>query len=864
MSKKDLLERVTRDSRRGATARREDAPARTPSSEEQTRVSRRVVRRRKSAPASEDVKPKTIRRRAVVEPDPAKIMKVEEETPTAAEETPPAEAPDPTPEPTELEVQAAPVEAPPEPEPEPEAKVEVAPEPEEAAAAAAPETEPEAPAPEAVAAKETSDKEAPAKDAPEAKTGEESGKTRTQFKGLGKAVVMPPPGYDPSNPMAFRRRQEAQAQREPTPTGDRWRGQGGSPASGATGGDRPRRGRRSATPQSGRFDQRPQQGRRRNKRRRSSGPKQASPTPAAHKRKVRVDHVISVGQLAHELGLKASVVIRTLLDMGQMATITEMLDIDTATLIAQEFEYEVENVGFIETDYLQSVEEEEEEGELEGRPPVVTIMGHVDHGKTTLIDSLRSSRVTQGEAGGITQHIGAYQVKSETGTITFLDTPGHQAFTAMRARGAGVTDLVILVVAADDGVQPQTIEAINHARAAEVPIVVAINKMDKPGVTSESIMTRMGEFGLVPEEWGGDTMMVPISALRGDGLDTLLEGVLLQAEVLDLRANSDRHGEGTVIEAKMERGKGAVATVLVQQGTLKRGDHVVLGSSFGKVRAMIGHGGKRVKSAGPSDPVELFGLSELPMVGDTMNVVASEKNARKLAEHRGNARRLSAMAKNRRRTAEDLFAAAAAEKREQALLILKADVQGSLEALRHAVENIEVDGTEVRVLHAGVGPITESDVNLASANGALLLGFHVLVDAKARSAANHEGVETELYTVIYDVLDRVEAELKGKLAPVYEEVRQGTLEVRTLFKISKIGTIAGSYVIDGKVGRNHTAKVLREGSVIWEGEVATLKRFKDDVREVSAGYECGVSLVGFNDLVEGDLIETFSRELVEP
>ena len=491
-------------------------------------------------------------------------------------------------------------------------------------------------------------------------------------------------------------------------------------------------------------------------------------------------------------------------------------------------------------------------------------MGHVDHGKTTLLDTIRDSRVAHGEAGGITQHIGAYQVEVQDGRkITFIDTPGHEAFTAMRARGAGVTDIVILVVAADDGVQPQTEEAIQHSKAAGVPIVVAVNKMDKVGVTAEAIMTRLSEYELVPEEWGGDTLFVPISALKNEGIDDLLDAVLLQADVVETRANPDRFAEGIVLEAKMERGRGAVASVLVQKGTLKRGDHVVLGSAFGKVRAMIGSTGKNIKVAAPSTPVELFGLSELPEVGDVVNAVKSEKNARALAEHRANAKRAEVMAAaSGGKSINDLYDKK--EDTETLLLILKADVGGSLQALKAAVEDIEVGGAEVRILLSAVGDITESDINLAASDDAKVIGFNVKVDARARKAASQLGVEPELYTIIYEVLDRIEREMKGMLAPVYELVREGTLEVRQLFRISRVGTIAGSYVIDGKVGRNNHAKVLREGKEIWEGRISGLKRFKDDVREVSAGYECGVSLDGFDDLEEGDLIESYSEQVVEP
>jgi len=580
---------------------------------------------------------------------------------------------------------------------------------------------------------------------------------------------------------------------------------------------------------------------------------------------VKVDNVISVRQLAMDLGVKAPIVMRTLMDLGVMAKVTDMLDVETATLVAQEYDYEVDNVGFLEENFLEtSPEVDEDEPDGEPRPPVVTIMGHVDHGKTTLLDSIRSARVAAGEAGGITQHIGAYQVDVGGSMITFIDTPGHEAFTAMRARGAEVTDIVVLVVAADDGIQPQTAEAIAHARAAEVPIVVAVNKMDKPGVTADSIMSQLSEKGLVPEEWGGDTQVVPISALRGDGISELLEALALQSEILELSAPKDGYAEGVVLEAKMEQGRGAVASVLVQRGTLKRGDHVVLGSAFGKVRALIDHRGKNTKTAGPSTPVEVFGLSELPEVGDNVNAVKNEKNARALADHRALAKREASLANTGPKSLEDLLAQGQAEERERLLLILKADVGGTLQALRGAIDNIDVGGTEVRILHSAVGDVSESDVNMAASDSALIIGFNTKLDAKARKAAAQLGVEAEFYSIIYAVIDRIEAALKGMLAPVYELVRQGTVEVRALFKISKVGTIAGSYVIDGKVTRGNHVKVLREGREIWEGRVSGLRRFKDDVREVANGYECGISLDGFNELQEGDLIETYAEELVAP
>jgi len=588
-----------------------------------------------------------------------------------------------------------------------------------------------------------------------------------------------------------------------------------------------------------------------------------SPAPRASKRKVRVDHVISVRDLSKQLQVKATVVLKVLIDMGHMANITEMLDIDTAALVANEFEYEVENVGFQEQEFLQHVADEEEDAALLTRPPVITIMGHVDHGKTTLLDTIRRSRVAKGEAGGITQHIGAYQVDLDGSVLTFLDTPGHAAFTAMRAQGAGVTDIVILVVAADDGVQPQAVEAIQHAKAAGVPIIVAVNKMDKPGVNPDVVKQQLTEHELVPEEWGGETLFAPVSALRGDGIDALLEQVHLQAEILDLKANPDRHAEGVVIEAQMERGRGAVATVLVQSGTLRSGDYVVLGSAFGRVRAMLDHRGKRLKEAGPSTPVELFGLSELPEVGDELAVVKTEKNARKLADHRAAQKKLEAMSAGRRTTLEELYAAAAQGELEKLHIILKADVQGTLQALKSSLEKIEIEGTEVNVLLAAVGDISESDVNLAASDNAMLIGFNVKLDNKARQAADGKGVEPQLFSIIYALLDTVEARLKGMLAPEFEHVLNGSAEVRKVFRISKIGVVAGSYVLDGTLGRNDQAKVMRDGKLVWEGPVRQLKRFKDDVREVKAGYECGISLDGYNDLEEGDVVEFYRLQEIE-
>jgi translation initiation factor IF-2 len=599
------------------------------------------------------------------------------------------------------------------------------------------------------------------------------------------------------------------------------------------------------------------------RRRRSSGPKTASPQPKAVKRKVRVHNEITVADLSGQLGVKSVAVVQQLMGMGMMVTVNEVLDLDTATLIAAEFDYTVENIGFQEDNFLQHVDVGDEESNLESRPPVITIMGHVDHGKTTLLDAIRDTSLVAGEAGGITQHIGAYQVESGDSTLTFIDTPGHAAFSAMRARGAEVTDIVVLVVAADDGVQLQTVEAINHAKAADVPIIVAINKMDKPDVTSENIKQRLSEFELVPEEWGGDTLFVEVSALKNTGIDDLLETISLQAEILDLRANSDRHAEGVVLEAHMERGKGAVATVLLQTGTLHGGDHVVIGASFGRIRAMNDWEGVTLRAAGPSTPVEVFGLSILPDVGDALSVVENEKNARRLTEHREMVQREQGLSNTRRRTADDLFASAGQDQSEVLYLVLKCDVAGSLQAVRGAIEAIDVDGTTVRILHAGVGNISESDVSLVSANDGLLIGFNVKLDSKADRLADRYGVEPLLYDVIYDVLDSVTAKMKGMLAPVFEEVLQGDVEVRAIFDISRIGRIAGCYVTNGKISRASVVRVFRKDEEIWTGSVRTLKRFKADVKEVSSGFECGVALDGFNDVQEGDELRIFEMVQVD-
>ncbi|MCO4745180.1 MAG: translation initiation factor IF-2 [Proteobacteria bacterium] len=860
MSKKDFIERLSTSDRPARRTDTGEAPRRDEAGVTTKRVNRRVVRRRrteeKAAPArrtSVEVEPPVVQTAAAPTPPPAP-----EPTPAPTPEPVVEAAPEPTPEPTpEPVVEAAP-EPTPEPTPEPvaEAPVEAAP------VEVAPEPTPE-PAPEPVA--EAKPEPAPAAETPapepvaaEAATPKGGRPDGPRFQGLGSAVIAPPPGYDPTNPDAYRSvvdRQQAAARQAPAPTPARRR----RLADPAGGSDRAGRGGRGRTRAESPWDAfRRKAGRRRG--RKSSGMSMPSPTPKAQKRKVKIDNVISVKQLAHELGVKAGIVIKQLMELGTMATVNEMLDFETAQFVAAEFEYGVENIGFREELVLEGEPEGEEDENAVWRPPVVTIMGHVDHGKTTLLDAIRNARVAAGEAGGITQHIGAYQVEQDGSPITFIDTPGHAAFTAMRARGANLTDIVILVVAADDGVQPQTAEAIAHAKAAGVPIIVAVNKCDRPGVNPDQVKTQLSEYELIPEEWGGETLFANVSALKRTGIDGLLEQINLQAEFLELKANPDLRAVGTVIEAKMERGRGPVATVLIQKGTIKKGEHVVIGSVFGKVRNMMDHKGKSLKSAGPSMPIEIFGLSGLPETGDSLTQVNSEKDARTLADHRAQAKRDAEMAKVRRQTADDLFAAGRAEKNESLALILKADVQGSLEALRSAIEAIDVDGAEVRIIHAGVGNITESDVTLASTDDLMLVGFNVKFDAKARKAADGQGVEANFYKVIYSALDAIRARMLGMLEPEYEKVFRGSAEVRATFDISRLGRIAGSYVLDGVIGRNHIAIVKRDGKQIWEGKVSTLKRFKDDVREVRKEYECGIGLDGFNEVEIGDIIEAYGLE----
>ena len=577
--------------------------------------------------------------------------------------------------------------------------------------------------------------------------------------------------------------------------------------------------------------------------------------PVIHE--VHVPETISVADLAHKMAIKASEVIKCLMKMGQMVTINQVLDQDTAMIVVEELGHKAFAAKLDDPDAFLDEHEEHTDVELFPRAPVVTVMGHVDHGKTSLLDAIRRARVASGEAGGITQHIGAYHVKTERGMITFLDTPGHEAFTAMRARGAAATDIVILVVAADDGVMPQTKEAVAHAKAAGVPIVVAVNKIDKPEANAERVKTELVAEEVVPEEYGGDAPFIEVSAKKGMGIDELLENVLLQAEVLELKAPVDAPAKGLVIEAKLDKGKGAVATILVQSGTLKKGDNVLVGSVYGRVRAMLDEDGKSVNEAGPSIPVEIQGLSDVPAAGEELLVLADERKAREIALFRQGKFRDVKLAKQQAAKLENMFEQMTAGDVKTLTLLIKADVQGSQEALSQSLQKLSTDEVKVHVVHAGVGGISESDVNLASASNAVILGFNTRADASSRKLAEHLGVDIRYYNVIYDAVDEVKAAMTGMLTPDKKEEILGLVEIRQVFRASKIGTIAGCMVLEGMVKRGAMVRVLRNNVVVHTGELDSLKRFKDDVKEVKEGFECGLSIKNFTDIAEGDQLEVF-------
>jgi translation initiation factor IF-2 len=584
-------------------------------------------------------------------------------------------------------------------------------------------------------------------------------------------------------------------------------------------------------------------------------------TPKAIKRRVKIDEAIELAELAKRMGIKANEMIAKLMTLGVMATVNQTIDFDTAVLVATEFEFEVEKASFEEETLLHIEESQEDEGQMIERAPVVTIMGHVDHGKTSLLDVIRKSKIASGEAGGITQHIGAYNVQTpKGGRVTFLDTPGHAAFTAMRSRGAQVTDIVILVVAADDGVMPQTIEAINHSKAAGVPVVVAINKMDKPGADPDRIMRELSEYDLLSEEWGGNVIFVKVSAKTGKGIDELLEMILLQSEVLELKANPDRKATGYVVESRLDVGRGAIATVLVKQGTLRDGDPVVCGLHSGRIRVMIDDAGNRIKEAGPSTPVEIVGLNGIPNAGDEFISVASEKDAKQIAGHRMQKQRAKELAKKSRANLEKMFENLGAAEIKELKLIVKADVQGSIEALNDSLKELAKEEVDVKIVHSGTGTINESDVSLAAVSDAIIIGFNVRPTPQIRTLAKDENVDMRFYDIIYDVINDIKSALDGMMPSTFHEIIIGRAEVRETFVVPKMGTIAGCHISEGKVIRGKKIRLLRDGVIKCDTALSSLRRFKDDVKEVEQGYECGIGLDRYNDIKIGDTIECYEVE----
>ena len=575
--------------------------------------------------------------------------------------------------------------------------------------------------------------------------------------------------------------------------------------------------------------------------------------------RVRIPDVISVGELATRLKVTATEVIKKLMMLGVMATINEEIDFDTASLVAEELGAKVEHEVIV-TIEDRLIDEDDDAEDTEERCPVVVVMGHVDHGKTSILDRIRNAHVTAGEAGGITQHIGAYQVRYEGKDITFLDTPGHEAFTAMRARGANITDIAILVVAADDGIMPQTVESINHAKAAGITVIVAINKMDKEGANPDRVKEELTKYGMVCEEWGGDVICVPVSAKTGEGIDELLENILLVAETSELKANPDRRAKGTVVEARLDKGRGPIATLLVQNGTLHTGDVIIAGTAVGRVRVMTNDKGKTVHTAGPSVPVEITGLAEVPEAGDVFNAVEDERLARELVEQRKHEAKQAKFNEYQKVTLDNLFSQIEQGEMKELSLIVKADVQGSVEAVKQSLEKLSNDEVRVRVIHGGVGGIKESDVMLASASNAIIIGFNVRPDQTAEEIAARDKVDIRTYRVIYDAIEEIETAMKGMLAPKYREVVMGRIEVRQVYKISNVGAVAGAYVLSGKVTRQCEIRVVRDGIVIAEDKMSSLKRFKDDAKEVGEGYECGITLEKFRDFKEGDIFEAVIME----
>lgn len=583
--------------------------------------------------------------------------------------------------------------------------------------------------------------------------------------------------------------------------------------------------------------------------------------PKAIKRRIKVGEAVTVSELARAMGVKAIEVIKKLLSLGIAANINQSIDYETASVVADDFGYEIEQETLAAENLLAETEDKPED--LKPRPPVVTIMGHVDHGKTSLLDYIRNSNITEGESGGITQHIGAYYVESDEGDIVFLDTPGHEAFTAMRARGAKVTDLIVLIVAADDGVMPQTREAVNHARAAEIPIVVAINKIDKPNANVDKVKRELAELGLSPEEWGGDTIFGNISAKTGEGVDELLGLILLQAEMMELKGNPDKPARGTIIEAKLDKAKGPVATVLVKNGTLRQGDFFICGQHYGRVRAMLDHRGRKMTSAGPAVPVEIYGISGVPMAGDEFVVVQDEKIAKQVIEQRKDESRKAELAKKSIVSLDDLFERIKEGGVKELNIVLKGDVQGSIEALADSLVKLSTDEVKLNIIHSGTGAISESDVMLASASDAIIIGFNVRANPRGTEVAEKENVDIRYYDVIYNVLQDIRLAMAGLLEPVFKENVIGHVDIKEVFRVPKVGAIAGCYVTDGHVERNANVRVLRDNVVVHDGKIASLRRFKDDVKEVQTGYECGIGLERFQDLKPGDVFEIYELERVE-
>ncbi|MBU1569978.1 MAG: translation initiation factor IF-2, partial [Proteobacteria bacterium] len=584
--------------------------------------------------------------------------------------------------------------------------------------------------------------------------------------------------------------------------------------------------------------------------------------PKAIKRRIKIDDAIILSDLAKRMGIKSSEMIKTLMGMGVLATVNQTIDFDTAVLVATEFNYEVERASFEESTFLKT--EKDDPGSLISRSPVVTIMGHVDHGKTSLLDVIRKTKIAEIEAGGITQHIGAYHVSTESGHIVFLDTPGHEAFTAMRARGAKVTDIVVLVVAADDGVKPQTVEAVNHSKAAGVSIIVAVNKIDKPEADVERVKRELADLGLVPEEWGGDTPFIKVSAKQRTGINDLLEMIVLQAEVLELKANPNKLALGHVVEAKLDSGRGPVATVLISEGTLHTGESVVCGIHYGKVRALLNDRGMKVNEAGPSIPVEVIGLSGVPMAGDELISLADEKDARQVSTYRIQRQRAKELAKTSRLSLENLFDRIQEGQVKNLTLILKADVNGSIEAIRDSLNKLSNKEVKIDIIHSGTGAINESDVSLAAVSNAIIIGFNVRPSSKVQTIANDENVDIRYYNIIYNVIKDIKDSIVGLMSSTFVERVLGRAQVREVFHVPKIGTIAGSYVTDGKIERGRQVRLIRDGIVCFEGKNSSLRRFKDDVKEISSGFECGIGIENFNDIKVGDIIEFYYMEEIKP